>query len=177
MKTHTDETGAAQAAAPAPVTLVDRLAWLGGLVSAVLIVLILAVTTVSVLFRYFLGMPLLGVDDGTGFLVVATVMFGAAEALRRNDHINIDLLTAVLPAPVRHALDILAQAAVLVFAGVLLASAWRTVTFSLRFDNYSTGELEMPLWIPQSTMLVGAVLLGLVAATRLLSLILRKRAA
>ncbi|TIX76508.1 MAG: TRAP transporter small permease subunit, partial [Mesorhizobium sp.] len=65
---------------------------LGGALSALLILVVLAITAVSVFNRYFLGRPLMGVDEATGFLVVAIVMFGAAEALRRGDHIRIDLL-------------------------------------------------------------------------------------
>ena len=153
----------------------DGLVRLGGALSAVLIMLILALTIVSVVCRYVLGQALLGSDEATGYLVVATVMFGTAEALRRGDHIGIDVLIDLVPDRVRAWLGILAHLAVLVFSGVMLASAWRAVTFSLRFEAYSTGALELPLWIPQSTMLIGAVLLGLVALTRLLGMALRKK--
>lgn len=174
MRSHHDESrGAPGAPLPFEVHL-GRLAWLGGAISAGLIVLILLLTAVSVFCRYILGVPLLGGDEAAGFLVVATVMFGAAEALRRGDHIGIDILPGLLPERGQVWLAIFGHAAVLVFSGVLLASAWRAVSFSRRFEAYSTGALEMPLWIPQSTMLVGAVLLGLVALTRLLALLLRK---
>lgn len=155
----------------------EGLVKLGGVISAVLIMLILALTVVSVICRYIIGQALLGSDEATGFLVVATVMFGAAEALRRGDHIGIDVLTDLASERVRFCLGILAHIAVLVFSGVMLASAWRAVTFSLRFEAYSIGALEMPLWIPQSTMLIGAVLLGLVALSRIIMIALGKHSA
>lgn len=174
MRSDQDETRGAPGAPLPFVAFLDRLAWLGGVISAMLVVLILLLTAVSVFSRYILGVPLLGSDEATGFLVVATVMFGAAEALRRGDHIGIDILPDMLSERGRVWLAILGHAAVMVFSGVLFASAWRAVSFSRRFEAYSTGALEMPLWIPQSTMLVGAVLLGLVALTQLLALLLRK---
>jgi TRAP-type C4-dicarboxylate transport system permease small subunit len=163
------------AASPPPQTLLERLVWCCGLLSAVLILYILGITVTAVFFRYVLGTPLLGVDEQVGFLVVATVMLGAAEALRRGDHIGIDILTERASAPVRRWLDALGFIAILIFAGVLLVSAWHTVTFSRQFGAYSTGALEIPMWIPQSALLVGALLLGLVALSRLAALFLRGR--
>lgn len=167
--------GAAQA--PLPTGPVAWLAWLGGAVSAALIIVILVVTTVAVVFRYVLGNPLQGTDEAAGYLVVAAVMLGAAEALRRDDHINIDILISGLAPRTRIWFDGFGYLAVLGFAVMLLFTGWHTVTFSYGFDSYSTGALEMPLWIPQSTMLAGAVLLGLVAAARLFGLLRRKPAA
>jgi hypothetical protein len=57
---------------------------------------------------------------------------------------------------------------VLAFSVLLFRTAWHTVTFSREFEAYSNGELQLPLWIPQSTMLLGALLLGLVALMRLI---------
>ncbi|MEK9970148.1 MAG: TRAP transporter small permease [Ferrovibrio sp.] len=152
----------------------DGLVKLGGVLSAVLILAILVLTIASVVCRYIIGSALLGSDEATGFLIVAAIMFGAAEALRSGDHIGIDVVIDMVSARIRFWLGILSHVAVLVFSGVMLASAWRAITFSLRFEAYSTGALELPLWIPQSTMLIGATLLGLVALTKLLVAVLRK---
>lgn len=170
MSPHNEGNGEAQSVSP-PSGFLDRLAWLGGLVSAALILAILGLTAVAVTMRYGFNDPLLITDEAVGFLVVATVMFGAAEALRRGDHINIDILTDKAPPRLRRWLDIFAYLAVLGFSIVLLLSAWHTVSFSLDFEAYSTGALEMPLWIPQSTMLVGASLLGLVAFAKVVALL------
>jgi len=172
-----DETRGAPGA-PLPFEkYLDGLVKLGGALSAALIVAILALTIASVVCRYIIGRALLGSDEATGFLIVAAIMLGTAEALRRGDHIGIDIVLDVAPGWLRFWLGILAHVAVLAFSGVMLASAWRAVTFSMRFEAYSTGALEMPLWIPQSSMLIGAVLLGLVALTRLIRVIVRRAAA
>jgi TRAP-type C4-dicarboxylate transport system permease small subunit len=163
------ETRTAEVAAASRVERVaTAISWVAGAVAALLIVVILAVTALSVFNRYVLGRPLIGVDEATGYLVVAVVMCGAAEALRRGDHIRIDLLLDAAGPRMRWLLDAWAHASVLAFAVMLLVTAWHTVTFSRSFGAYSSGYLEMPMWIPQSTMLLGAALLALVSLVKLL---------
>jgi len=152
---------------PWPLAVANAVSMLGGAVGALLIVVVLVMTTVGVFSRYVLSRPLLGIDEGTGFLVVAIVMLGAAEALRKGDHIRIDLLVDVVGPRMRLVLDLWAYAAVLAFAVLLFQTAWDTVSFSRSFGAYSDGYLALPLWIPQSAMLVGAVLLGLQAVAGL----------
>lgn len=162
-----DGPGEGQAPSPWPLTVVNAISLAGGAVGAVLVAVVLVVTAVSVFSRYVLARPILGVDEGTGFLVVAIVMFGAAEALRRGDHIRIDLILDHAGPRLRRALDIWSNAAVLAFAVLLVRTAWHTVTFSRDFGAYSDGYLALPLWIPQSALLVGGALLALQAAAGL----------
>ena len=152
---------------PWPLAAANAVSIAGGALGALLIVVVLAMTTVGVFSRYVLSRPILGIDEGTGFLVVAIVMLGAAEALRKGDHIRIDLLVDVVGPRTRLVLDLWAHAAVLAFAVLLFRTAWHTVSFSHSFGAYSDGYLALPLWIPQSAMLVGAVLLGLQAVAGL----------
>jgi TRAP-type C4-dicarboxylate transport system permease small subunit len=149
-----------------PRSWFERIVWAGGVLSAVIVLYILGLTTVAVVFRYFLGKPIRGVDEQTGFLVVAAVMAGAAEALRRDDHISIDILTNVVPPVVKRMLAGFGYAAIVLFSVILFYTAWETVTFSYSFQAYSNGALELPMWIAQSPMLAGAALLGLVAVMR-----------
>ena len=154
--------------------LLKAIEWLSvffGAVSGVLILIVLALTSVGVFMRYVLDRPIRGIDEATGFLVVAIVMFGAAETLRRSEHIQIDLVTNALRGRTRWVFDLWAYACVLVFSVVFLYTAWRTVAFTWRFGEYSTGYLEMPMWIPQATMLPGAALLGLVAILKIVQLL------
>jgi TRAP-type C4-dicarboxylate transport system permease small subunit len=150
---------------------IERLSALFGAVSGILILIVLALTSVGVFMRYVLDRPIRGIDEATGFLVVAIVMFGAAETLRRGEHIQIDLVTNALRGRTRWLFDLWAYACVFVFSVVFFITAWRTVAFTWRFGEYSTGYLEMPMWIPQATMLPGAALLGLVAILKMAQLL------
>ncbi|ALV26766.1 TRAP transporter small permease [Pannonibacter sp. Q-1] len=143
----------------------------GGLISSALILVVLIITGVGVWMRYVIGQPIAGVEEATGFFVVAIVMFGAAEASRRNDHIRIDIILDKAPPRLRRWLDIWAQISVLAFAAALLVTAWHTVSFSRRFGAYSPGYLELPMWIPQSAMIAGGGLILLVCLARLFILL------
>jgi C4-dicarboxylate transporter DctQ subunit len=162
-------------ATPAGASLVERaaavLTRLGGAISALLILAVLVLTAISVFNRYVLGKPIMAVDESTGFLVVTIVMLGAAEALRRDDHIRIDLVYERFGPRGRWWLDLWSCATVVAFGALLMVTAWHTVVFSRMFGAYSTGYLSMPMWIPQSTMIAGAVLLCIAALARAFRLV------
>lgn len=163
-----DRSGEGASPSPWPLAAADAISRAGGTIGAALIVVVLAVTTVGVFSRYVLSRPILGVDEGTGFLVVAIVMLGAAEALRRGDHIRIDLVLDAAGPRLRRLMELWSYTAVLAFAVLLFRTAWHTVTFSHSFGAYSDGYLAVPLWIPQSALLVGAFLLALQALAGLI---------
>ncbi|MFV2002850.1 MAG: TRAP transporter small permease [Paracoccaceae bacterium] len=150
---------------------IGYLALAASIVSAFLVVLTLAVTAFSVFCRYVLGRPVTWSDELSGFLVVAIVMLGAAEVLRQDEHVSVDILTDRTVGTKRRVLDFWSNLSVAIVAGILFASALNSVQFSLRIGVYSDGYLEAPLWIPQSVLMVGAGLLFVLAAARCLDLI------
>lgn len=163
----------------APVGAVERLAFyvgaVFGAVAALMILAILILTGANVVGRYLFTAPVRGAEEATGFLVVALVMLGAAEAYRRNDHIRIDLLTERVGPRMAWLLEIAAHVAVMAFSFNLLRTGLHTVEFSRRFGAYSAGYLQIPMWIPQTALVAGGGLLLIVAALRLLSQLLDLR--
>lgn len=164
-----EKTGGS-AAGPEPNALERSIGVLciGGAAIATLTVLITLVTTgYSVFLRYALGKPITWIDELSGYLVVAIVMFGAAEALRKDDHIQVDIVTAGLQGWALACMRVVWMAMVIAFTTVLLVSAWDTVNFSRNFGLYSDGYMEMPMWVPQSLLIVGSVLLLLAAIAKI----------
>ncbi len=165
-----------EGAASAP-SLVERLiAWpsrIFGVISGLLILTILILVIYSIVQRYVLNTPLKWGDEMLGYLLVASIMLGAAEALRRGDHIAIDLASARAGPRARKYLNVFSNLAVIAFAIVLGVSTWESVTFAYAFGSYSPGYLEVATWIPQIPMFVGALLLGLVSFARLLAAAIR----
>lgn len=159
--------GAAHMATPPWMRIVGVVLGAFNVVGAALIVLVLAATALSVFQRYILEKSMAGVDEATGFLVVAIVMAGAGSALRSGDHIRIDILIDAVGSQMRRWFDVLAYACVLIFSLLLTYTAWHSVTFSYAFEVYSSGYLELPIWIPQSAMVIGGALLTLAAVERL----------
>ena len=134
---------------------------IAGVLSSLLIFVSFCLMIFAIFQRYFLNTPLKWGDEMLGYLLVAIVMSGVAEALRRGDHVAIDLLTSFFGIKIRALLTYLSYTAVLAFAVIFGISADEVVRFSYGFGSYSPGYLEAPMWIPQSTMIAGSILLGL----------------
>ena len=149
-------------------SLVNGLVRLGGVVSTLLILVVLAVVTYAILQRYVLGTPLQWGEELNGYLLVAIVMLGAAEALRRNEHISIDLLSSRAGPRGKWLLALWADLAVLAFAAMFAWSVWHTIVFAIDFGDYSSGYIEIPTWIPQLPMMTGTIFLMLVSLQRIL---------
>ena len=143
------------------------LAWLGGALSTSLVLIILGLVTYAVVQRYVLERPLVWSDPVAGYLVVG-LMLGAAEALRRGDHISMDLLVGRFGARGRRFVAYFSDLAVLVIAVVLGWSCWEQISFAYDFGSFTADHLEIPSWIPMAPLLAACVLLALMAAARLL---------
>ncbi|WP_416897344.1 MAG: TRAP transporter small permease [Minwuia sp.] len=162
-----------------PPSLIERavapLARLGAAFSVLGVLLILAITGYSVFMRYVLGTPVTWTDELSGYLVVGIVMLGAAETLRRGDHISVDLISARLSGIWARVAGIWAMVAVILLVVAILISSITAVRFSHDFGIYSDGYLAIAMWIPQSLLVIGCVLILLVAAARLVSVLLARR--
>ncbi len=121
----------------------------------------------SVVTRYFFNNPQPWIDELTGYLMVATALLGAAETLRRREHINVDLAAGRLGPAGKRVLEIFGLLAVMILSLLMVISGIDMVVFSYSMDLYSIGYLELPIWIPQTVVPVGFGFLGLVAAIQL----------
>ena len=65
-------------------------------IGAGVVILMMLVVAYSVINRYILNTPITWTDELSGYLVVALVMLGAADALRQGDHISVDLISSLI---------------------------------------------------------------------------------
>ncbi len=131
----------------------------------------LCLVVYGVVLRYGLNQPQTWLDEVVGYLLVATVMLGACDALRKREHIAIDLLTARLGRRGRFLVAALGLVAVGLTALLFIDEGWETVAFSRMVDMRSTGYLAAPLWIVQALIPLGGALLLLNATTLLARLL------
>jgi TRAP-type C4-dicarboxylate transport system permease small subunit len=138
--------------------------WLAGAVVLALTAMIVA----AVLARRVLGAPILAADEISGYLLLAIVFLGLAYTMKTGGHIRTDLLLAHVPGRVRRVLELGATALGLVFTaallagnGVLVAEYWSRGTLSFRY-------LQLPLWMPATLLVAGALLLLLQLLAQLL---------
>jgi TRAP-type C4-dicarboxylate transport system permease small subunit len=162
MQDRTDTEGAADAPF-FPDRVITGLVRLCGALSTALILVIFGQIVVAITRRYVLDRPLQWNDEMIGYLLVALVMLGAAEALRRKDHIAIDLVAARAGRRMARIQAAFAHLSVMAFAAIVGISIWDSIAFARSFGSYSVGYIEIQTWIPQVPVVLGTALLFLTA--------------
>lgn len=147
---------------------VGALCWLAMACAALALIASLGMVVYSVGMRYVLNQPQTWVDDLVGFLLVAIVLFGAADVMRRGEHIGVDLLTSNLGPLGKRIAAIWALLAVVITAVFFVIEGWATVAFSKMLGIMSYGHFEVPIYIVQLTVPIGGALFGLAALMGLL---------
>ena len=111
--------GGGRTGAPFLFYLESTTRWLSTLslaVGALVSVMLAFIVGYSVLMRYLFNHPQTWTDELSGYLLVLIVMMGLAEALRRGDHIGVDLLTSRLSEKGRRLIEIWGMLAVIVIS-------------------------------------------------------------
>jgi TRAP-type C4-dicarboxylate transport system permease small subunit len=144
---------------PAIERLVRRAAHAALGLSAAALLASLATIAYSVVRRYVFGAPVAWTDELVGYLLVASVMLAAADALFDDEHIAVDIVTERLPPRGKRAVLLFGLAAVAATALLLLVEGLGMVQFSHLVGLRSNGYLAVPMWIPQSLVPIGALLL------------------
>ena len=117
----------------------------------------------AVVMRYVFNAAPIWVDEVVGFALVAIVMLGAAQTLRRGEHIGVDLLTARLSGAANRWACIWAALATGVIALVLIINGWGTAKLARMLGLLTEGSLEWPTWWLMLLMPIGGALLLLTA--------------
>jgi TRAP-type C4-dicarboxylate transport system permease small subunit len=134
--------------------LYDGAAWL----AAVFMVALLVAVLLSVGGRE-LGFHVKGTDAYAGYFMAAAGFLALAHTLKRGEHIRVTLLLTALPLGARRGMELFAHAMAVGLSGLLAFYAGRLVWQSRLFNDISTGNDAMPLWIPQLGMALGTLIL------------------
>ena len=135
----------------------DRLYEASGAAAAVCLAGIAAVMLAQAGMREF-GMLLRGADDIVAWLCAATAFLALGHTFRRGELVRVGLLIDLMPARARHATGIAALAAALAFGGYMLYAVGRFVYESWQFNEMAQGLILIPIWIPQMSFLLGALI-------------------
>ena len=132
----------------------DAAAWL----AATCMVGVLGMVLTSIVSRQ-LSVHVPGTDAYAGYLMAAAGFLAMAHTLKRNEHIRVTLLVQALTGRARRMLELWSLLAAAFLAGALAWFAVRLVLQSREFNDISTGNDATPLWLPQLSSAVGAVVL------------------
>jgi TRAP-type C4-dicarboxylate transport system permease small subunit len=131
-----------------------RAVWAGG---ALLLAAALTVS-VDVIARKLFTVSLGGADELSGYAFAIGSAWAFPFALLRRANVRVDALYQHLPARLCALLDILALAALGVFAVFLARYAWDVMATSWSLASRSNSALKIPLWIPQALWVAGLLL-------------------
>jgi TRAP-type C4-dicarboxylate transport system permease small subunit len=136
----------------------DRLYAAAGSAAAVCLAFIAVVMLAQAGMRE-LGMLFRGADDIVAWLCAATAFLALGHTFRRGELVRIGLLVDHLPLRVRRPVNLAALAIALVFVGYMAYAVVRFVYESWKFNEVAQGLIQIPIWIPQMSFALGAVIL------------------
>ncbi len=141
-----------------------------GVLAALCLVAILTLIVLQMLARWT-GEVFPGAPDYAGYCMAAASFLAFANALNRGSHIRVSILLNVLRPGARRAMEIWCFAIGSAVAWYFVYYAQKFVYFSWKLNDISQGQDRTELWIPQSFMLFGAVILAIALTDHLIHLI------
>lgn len=150
----------------------DGLYQVSGVMAALSLIAILFLIVVQMLARWT-GEVFPGAPDYAGYAMAAASFLAFASALNKGAHIRVSIVLNMLHRRARWLLEIWCFGIGTAIAWYFVFYAQKFVFWSWKFNDISQGQDKTPLWIPQSLMLIGAVILAIALTDNLLSLLFK----
>lgn len=148
-------------------TALDWLYRASGVLAGFFLVCIAAMTLAQIGGR-LLSIAARSFDDFAGFAMAASFFLGLAWTMRCGEHIRVSLLLHQAGGGARRVLEILCLALSLFLCGYFAWYAIDMTWTSYQLNDVSQGLVAVPLWLPQSGMALGLVVLVVALADDLL---------
>jgi TRAP-type C4-dicarboxylate transport system permease small subunit len=103
-----------------------------------------------------LGTLFRGADDIVAWLCAAAAFLALGHTFRRGELVRVGVLIEQLPPRVRRKVAVTALAIALLFVGYMLYAVTRFVYESWKFKEVAQGLIQIPIWIPQMSFVLGA---------------------
>lgn len=136
-------------------------------VLACLFLIAIALITLANIAARPLGIALYSTDEFAGWAMAASTFLGLSATLRQNEHIRVALLIERLAPNHRKLTEFVCLVISTLFMGLFAWYAGTAVYESFVFGEMTQGMVPVPLWIPQSGMAVGALLMFVALAEEL----------
>ena len=120
-----------------------------------------------------LGFDAYSFDDFAGFCMAASSFLGLAHTYRRNEHIRVSILVDRLTGGRRQVLETLCLTASTFLIGYFAWYATDMMLTSYQINDVSQGLVAVPLWLPQSGMALGLVIMTIAMLDDLIAVIMR----
>lgn len=144
--------------------LIDKGSRIGAWLSALAMLVIVALISVEIGARSLFSSSTLIADEYSGYLMVAVVMLGLSYTFAEGGHIRINILTSRLSGWPARVLDVLVALAALLMCAFFLYHAVLMVYDSFSYDMRADSISETPVYMPQIMIVVGFTFLTLQVA-------------
>lgn len=151
---------------------ISRILDLAGILAGFLVGVIGFIVTWGVISRYFF-IPSYWVEPYSIYLFVASSFLGASYAMKKGEHVSVDILTSAFPPTVRKVVDLFTSIIALIFFIYLTWRSMLMVSHSYQNGTKDLSILEIHLWIPQSFVPLGSLLLCLSLIWHMINVLLR----
>ena len=146
-----------------------------GYLAAFFVVAIFALMIAQTVMRET-GFSTSGMDDYVSWFCAASFFLAMPHAFRHGDFVRVTLLLEKLEVGTRRVFETGCLAVAAVFTGYLAWWASRYVYESWQYQEMSTGVISVPIWIPQLSFTVGAVLLFVAVVDELVRVSMGRKA-
>lgn len=122
-----------------------------------------------------IGLTIPSYADFTGFFLAAASFLALAHTLRQGSHIRVTLFLSRLPEMAAHAAEFWC---VMAAGFISIYFTWYTAVLvreSYLYHDLSPGMIAIPLWIPQSAMLAGLLILSIALIDECIGLVQKRR--
>jgi TRAP-type C4-dicarboxylate transport system permease small subunit len=148
----------------------DRLYAASGALAAVCLAGIAAVMLLQAGMRTA-GWLFRGADDIVAWLCAGSAFFALGFTFRHGDLVRVSLLIDRLPQRARHAAEITCLAAALIVVAYISWASALFVFYSWRSDELAQGLIQIPIWIPQMSLVLGALVLTVAVLDELIAVV------
>ncbi len=130
-----------------------------GIVSGMGILLMGLILAYEVICRYVFDSPTIWVQEISIYLFMWTMLAASSYTLQTGKHVSVDLFLDRMRGRTRTAFNGITGIIGMVYCAIVSVQAYQMLALSIKFGKLSATPLRVPLWIPQSALLIGFVLL------------------
>jgi TRAP-type C4-dicarboxylate transport system permease small subunit len=143
-------------------------------ISAIMILLLTAVTIIDVTGRFFLNKPLPGTIEVTELSLVLIVYFAFGYTEHYEEHVVIDTAYELMPKSVKRVLYMVAG---LISFVIILLMAWQLYVYAGRMlvGRYETGVLKIPYYPVVVAAAIGSLCYALAILSNMIKFYKRER--
>ena len=140
--------------------IIEKISFVFLVIGCIAVAAMILLITASVIIRMFGGVANFS-DELSGYLLVALVYCGLAYTQQQDKLIVVDILTCHLPKKVVKILKVPVYILGMAFLCIVIKYVWILIMGSIKTGTTSLSSMAIPIWIPQTPILLGLGLLTL----------------